>query len=128
MTSDIHSGTGLLGPAESDAIRIATVPGPEVQSTAPAFTAAPGSVVVVRDEEWLVTTAEPATDGWLVDVRGLSELVRDTEATFYTGLDTSRGSTRPTGGRRRRLAAVPASRLWLEAMLRKTPVPSATRA
>ena len=40
---------------------------------------APGSVLVIRDEEWLVTKAERATDGgWFVDVQGISELVRDT--------------------------------------------------
>lgn len=88
VASDIHSRTILLGPAESDIIRIAAIPGLEEQSTAPAFTAAPGSVVIVRDEEWLVTKVEPATDGYFVNVVGLSELVRDTEATFSTGIDT----------------------------------------
>ena len=44
------------------------------------FTAAPGSTVVVRDEDWLVTKIDPATDGFFVHVVGLSELVRDTEA------------------------------------------------
>ena len=87
------------------------------------FTAAPGSVVIVRDEEWLVTSVEAATDGYFVNVIGLSELVRDTEATFSTGIDTI-------------VEADPAnvtvvaddspqyrrSRLWLEAMLRKTPI------
>jgi hypothetical protein len=39
---------------------------------------APGSVVHVRDEEWLVTSLEKSVDGTLVRVQGLSELVRDT--------------------------------------------------
>ncbi len=48
---------------------------------------APGSVVVVRDEEWLVQTAEDTADGLLIRARGLSELVRDTTAVFYRSLD-----------------------------------------
>ena len=70
---------------------------------------APGSVVIVRDEEWLVTKVEPTNDGRLLSCRGLSELVRDTTASFYEGLDTDRG-TRSGGGRRgaRRFPALPA--------------------
>jgi hypothetical protein len=49
---------------------------------------APGSIVVVRDEEWLVTSAEQGADGWLVRVRGLSELVAETTAAFYSSLDS----------------------------------------
>ena len=87
------------------------------------FTAAPGSIVIVRDEEWLVTSVEQATDGYFVNVVGLSELVRDTEATFSSALDdiveadpskvTVVADDSPKFRR---------SRLWLEAMLRKTPV------
>lgn len=49
---------------------------------------APGSVVRVGDEEWLVTAAEPSVDGTLVRVQVLTELVRDTTTAFYSGLDT----------------------------------------
>ncbi|MFI6225044.1 helicase-related protein [Nocardia salmonicida] len=89
-----------------------------------ALNVAPGSIVVVRDEEWLVTSAEQGSDGWLLRVRGLGELVADTTATFYESLDCievldpakakiiSDGSS----GYRN-------SRLWLEALLRKTPFP-----
>ena len=85
--------------------------------------AAPGSVVLVRDAEWLVTSVEQASDGYFVNVIGLSELVRDTEATFSTAIDTviEVDSTKvqtvadSSPGFRR-------SRLWLEATLRKTPV------
>jgi superfamily II DNA or RNA helicase len=88
------------------------------------FKAAPGSVVEVRDEQWLVTAVERAGDGWLVDVQGLTELVRDTTATFATVLDTidvvdpaeAKVVADDSPGYRR-------SRLWLEAMLRKSPVP-----
>lgn len=88
---------------------------------------APGSVLLIRDEEWLVTRAERASDGeWLVTVQGVSELVRDTSATFSTALDEiqqldpaeARVVADESPGHRR-------SRLWLEAMVRKTAVPIA---
>ena len=90
------------------------------------FDAAPGSMVVVRDEEWLVTQVEPTTDGHFVHVVGLSELVRDTEAIFSTAIDDvvvadpAKTTVVADGSPRYR-----ESRLWLEAMLRKTPVPIA---
>lgn len=77
---------------------------------------APGSVVVIRDEEWLVTAAEQGADGWRLDVVGLGELVRETAATFYTGLDTvelldpRQARLVPDGSPRHRR-----TRLWLEA-------------
>ena len=85
---------------------------------------APGSIVVVRDEEWLVTNVEPSSDGYFVHVQGLSELVRETDAIFSTAIDTVEpldpaaaslvADTSP--GYRR-------ARLWLEATLRKTAAP-----
>jgi superfamily II DNA or RNA helicase len=98
-------------------------PAPAVNTKPTAFTAAPGSVVLVRDAEWLVTSVEQATDGFFVHVVGLSELVRDTVATFATALDTVvevdptqvRVTADDSPGFRK-------SRLWLEATLRKTPV------
>lgn len=85
---------------------------------------APGSVVQVRDEEWLVTAVTSTADGQLLTVRGLSELVRDTTATFYESLDTisvvdpakMTVVADDSPGYRR-------SRLWLEATLRKTALP-----
>jgi len=44
-------------------------------------------VVRVRDEDWLVTQVSTTSDGMLVTVQGLSELVRDTTAQFSAGLD-----------------------------------------
>ncbi|MEV6432490.1 helicase-related protein [Nocardia sp. NPDC051463] len=85
---------------------------------------APGSIVVVRDEEWLVTSAEQGSDGWLLRVRGLSELVADTTATFYESLDDievldpAKAQVIPDGS-----SGYRDSRLWLEALLRKTPFP-----
>lgn len=85
---------------------------------------APGSIVVVRDMEWLVTAVEMTADGLLVRVQGLSELVRDTTAAFYESLDriepmdpsAARVIADDSPGFRR-------AKLWLEATLRKTSVP-----
>jgi len=93
-------------------------------STDQALNVAPGSVVVVRDEEWLVRATEETGDGLLVHVQGLSDLVRDTSASFYASLD-SITSMDPAEAR-----VVPDAspsyrdaRLWLESTLRKTAVP-----
>jgi superfamily II DNA or RNA helicase len=80
--------------------------------------------VEVRDEQWLVTGVEQDGDGYLVHVQGLTELVRDTTATFATVLDRvltvdpadATVVADDSAGYRR-------TRLWLEAMLRKSPVP-----
>jgi len=85
---------------------------------------APGSVVVVRDEEWLVTGVEHTWDGWLLRCQGLSELVRDITASFYQGLDRievldpAQATVVADDSHYYRR-----SRLWLEATLRKTAVP-----
>lgn len=88
------------------------------------FSIAPGSVVIVRDEEWLVIGVEQTSDGRLLRCQGLSELVRDTTASFYEGLDDIE-TLDPAAA-----IVVPdesphyrRSRLWLEATLRKTAVP-----
>ncbi|MGM7669836.1 helicase-related protein [Microbacterium sp. A93] len=88
------------------------------------LTVAPGSVVVIRDEEWLVTSVEQTADGQLLSVRGLTELVRDTEATFYERhddiqvLDPAAATVVGDSSPSHRTA-----RLWLEATLRKSPLP-----
>ncbi|WP_096382419.1 helicase-related protein [Aurantimicrobium minutum] len=85
---------------------------------------APGSIVVVRDAEWLVTSTEATTSGTLVRVQGLSELVRDTTATFYEDLDEivpldpSQATVVGDSSSNYNVA-----RLWLEATLRKAPIP-----
>ncbi|MFC6017560.1 SNF2-related protein [Plantactinospora solaniradicis] len=89
---------------------------------------APGSRILVRDEEWLVRTAKPARDGTMVKAVGVSEFVQDVEATFFTELDDVR-AMRPeettlvqdTSSRFRK------SRLFLEAVLRRTPLPQSER-
>ncbi len=85
---------------------------------------APGSVVVVRDEEWLVTHTRNTDDGLLITVQGLSDLVRGTTASFYSSLD----DIEALDPRRATLRADASpyyrdSRLWLEATVRKTPMP-----
>ena len=85
---------------------------------------APGMVVVVRDEEWLVTQVEETGDGLAISELGLSELVRGQDAVFYPALD----SVEVIDPRQARVRADGSphyrrSRLWLESMLRKTPVP-----
>ncbi|MGO9793905.1 MAG: DEAD/DEAH box helicase [Solirubrobacteraceae bacterium] len=96
-------------------------------STTPAAISllAPGARVEVRDEDWLITRVqETKADGMLIRALGLSELVRDQEATFFTNLDDVR-PLRPedtklvhddSPGFRR-------GRLYLEALLRRTPLP-----
>ncbi|QEC47298.1 DEAD/DEAH box helicase [Baekduia soli] len=86
---------------------------------------AAGARVEVRDEDWLITRVQQTkADGLLVRATGLSELVRDQEATFFTNLDDIK-PLRPedttlvhddSPGFRR-------GRLYLEALLRRTPLP-----
>ncbi len=85
----------------------------------------PGMQVVVRDEEWLVkAVADTSADGQRIEAIGVSEFVRETEAVFFTGIDdvvpldpaqTELVADDSPGFRR--------SRLWLEALLRRTPLP-----
>ncbi|MFF0372306.1 helicase-related protein [Micromonospora sp. NPDC005087] len=89
---------------------------------------APGSVVVVRDEEWLVCATEETADGTLVHAQGLSELVRDTRASFYEQLDR----VTPLEPAQARVVADSSpryrtTRLWLESTFRKTAVPLGER-
>lgn len=85
-----------------------------------------GAQVVVRDEEWLVRSVQQTpADGLMVRCIGTSALVRDTEATFFTTLDRIE-PLRPEDTR-----FVPDdspgyrnARLYLEAVIRKTPVPA----
>ena len=88
---------------------------------------APGTRVIVRDEEWLVRSVMPTRlDGLRVEVVGISELVRDTDAVFFTGLDI----VEPIDPAHTRLVPDDSpgfrrSRLWLEALSRRTPIEAA---
>jgi superfamily II DNA or RNA helicase len=87
---------------------------------------AAGEIVVVRDEEWLVRSVRTtAQDETRLEVTGVSELVRDQNAVFYDSLEHEIQRVDPraaepvfdeTPGFRR-------SRLWLESVLRRSPVP-----
>ena len=87
---------------------------------------ASGAQVEVRDEEWLVRAVQHTpSDGLMVRCIGTSTFVRDTEATFFTNLDR----IEPLRPEETRLVDDDSpnyrrSRLYLEAILRKTPVPS----
>ncbi|WP_062207676.1 SNF2-related protein [Streptomyces sp. NBRC 109706] len=88
-----------------------------------------GALVLVRDEEWLVRQAVPTDhDGDRIEATGVSEFVRDEEAVFFTGIDAVElldpEQTRlipDTSSHYRR------GRLFLEAVLRKTPLPQSER-
>ena len=86
-------------------------------------TFAPGSRLLIRDEEWLVQNALPVnTGGTAVRVTGLSELVRNQEAIFLTKLDKIE-ELKPE---ETRLVADDSpqyrrARLYLESLLRRTP-------
>ncbi|MEU4712092.1 DEAD/DEAH box helicase [Micromonospora purpureochromogenes] len=94
-----------------------------------ATTYAPGSRIVVRDEEWLVRSVKTDTpDGTMIKAVGVSEFVQDVEATFFTKLDNVQAMRpeetvliRDTSSRFRQ------SRLFLEAVLRRTPLPRTER-
>lgn len=87
---------------------------------------ASGAQVVVRDEEWLVRSVQQTpSDGIMVRCIGTSSFVRDTEATFFTNLDR----IEPQRPEETTLVGDDSpnyrdSRLYLEAVLRKTPVAS----
>lgn len=85
---------------------------------------APGLMVKVRDELWLITSVTQSVDGYLLKVRGLSDYVRDTTASVYTAIDDvevfdpAKVEVVPD-----RSPGYRTTRLWLETTLRQTPVP-----
>ncbi|MFJ7305109.1 SNF2-related protein [Streptomyces sp. NPDC099088] len=89
----------------------------------------PGAQILVRDEVWLVRNATRTEhDGARIEAVGASDFVRDQEAVFFTGLDRielldpqQTRLVRDDSPNFRR------SRLFLEAVLRKTPLPQAER-
>ncbi|MEU2159525.1 DEAD/DEAH box helicase [Streptomyces sp. NPDC019208] len=89
----------------------------------------PGAQILVRDEVWLVRNATRTEhDGARIEAVGASDFVRDQEAVFFTGLDR----IELLDPRRTRLVRDDSpnfrrSRLFLEAVLRKTPLPQAER-
>ncbi|WP_286960684.1 helicase-related protein [Arsenicicoccus sp. UBA7492] len=125
--TDIPRGEGVLIHATGASARVRTVSMAPMRVDAKGTTAedvAPGSIVWIRDEEWLVTQVGRNRDGILVSCQGLSELVAGTSAQFSAAFDDIEVAD-PRATR-----VVPddspnyrQSRLWLEAALRKTPLP-----
>lgn len=88
---------------------------------------APGSTVIIRDAEWLVTGMEAAGEHWFLDVIGTAGLVREQTATFYTGIDDVWPlDPRHTKVKADTSARFAKSRLWLESTIRRTAVPIST--
>ena len=89
---------------------------------------APGAQVIVRDEVWLVRNTTRTADGDKIRAVGVSGLVRDREATFFSALDNVQvlrpEETRLVADSSPRFRV---SRLFLEAVLRKTPLPQSER-
>lgn len=89
----------------------------------------PGAQILVRDEEWLVRTSiSTERDGDKIEATGVSEFVRDEEAVFFTCID----QVELLQPEKTRLVPDTSSyfrrgRLFLEAVLRKTPLPQSER-
>ncbi|MCL7456239.1 DEAD/DEAH box helicase [Micromonospora sp. MSM11] len=94
-------------------------------TTSQAATFAPGSRIVVRDEEWLIRSVKTGTaDGTMIKAVGVSEFVQDVEATFFTALEEITPLVpEETELIQDRSSRFRQSRLFLEAVLRRTPLP-----
>ncbi|BDD75527.1 MULTISPECIES: DEAD/DEAH box helicase [Streptomyces violaceoruber group] len=88
-----------------------------------------GAQVLVRDEEWLVRSSMPTEDdGTRIEVVGVSEFVRDQEAVFFSGLDRIELlDPRETALVMDDSPNYRRSRLFLEAVLRRTALPQSER-
>jgi ERCC4-related helicase len=91
----------------------------------------PGARIVVRDTEWLVRNCTPTGhDGFKITATGVSEFVREEHAVFFTALeDPPPELLRPAETRlfRDDTPGFALSRLYLEATLRRTPLPQSER-
>jgi ERCC4-related helicase len=91
----------------------------------------PGGRILVRDTEWMVRGCTPIEeDGYKIRAIGVSEFVRDEEAVFFSKLE----QPPPELLRPDETVLVPddtagfaKSRLFLEATLRRTPLPQSER-
>ncbi|MFE6909382.1 SNF2-related protein [Streptomyces erythrochromogenes] len=89
----------------------------------------PGAQILVRDEQWLVRNSMPTEhDGEKIEALGVSEFVRDEEAVFFSGID----AVELLDPEKTRLVPDTSSyfrraRLFLEAVIRKTPLPQSER-
>lgn len=91
---------------------------------------APGSAVLVRGEEWQVLDVErfQYSDRFMVRCVGRGELVRETEATFFSDLDQIE-AVDPTTTRFvvDESESCRLGRLYVEALMRRSPLPASDR-
>ncbi|NKZ05477.1 DEAD/DEAH box helicase [Actinomadura latina] len=88
----------------------------------------PGARIEVRDAEWIVRTCVPVADGHKITAVGASEFVRDEEAVFFTDLEkVSLLRPEETVLEQDGTPRFAKSRLFLEAVLRRTPLPQTDR-
>lgn len=88
----------------------------------------PGARIEVRDAEWIVRTCAPVADGHKITAVGASEFVRDEEAVFFTDLEkVSLLRPEETVLELDGTPRFAKSRLFLEAALRRTPLPQTER-
>jgi ERCC4-related helicase len=91
----------------------------------------PGARIVVRDTEWLVRSCtRTESDGYKIRATGVSEFVREEDAVFFTALEDSEPillNPEETRLVRDDTSAFAMSRLYLEATLRRTPLPQSER-
>ncbi|MFJ9479694.1 SNF2-related protein [Streptomyces mirabilis] len=103
---------------------------PDAASDLPSCPPPAGTVIEVRDEEWLVRSSSLVRPGEvLIEATGASELVRGHRARFLTSLDGMPRVLRPENTRlvHDTSDGYRLSRLFLEAVLRKTPLPQIER-
>jgi SNF2 domain-containing protein/helicase-like protein len=89
-----------------------------------------GTLIEVRDEEWVVRSSSLVRAGeYVIEATGASELVRGQEARFLTPTLDEHRVLRPEDTRlvTDTSPAFRRSRLFLEAVLRKTPLPQSER-
>ncbi|MFI0411324.1 DEAD/DEAH box helicase [Actinomadura sp. 3N508] len=100
-------------------------PGPSYPS-GPSYP--PGARIEVRDAEWIVRTCVPVADGHKITAVGASEFVQDEEAVFFTGLEkVSLLRPEETVLEQDATPRFAKSRLFIEAVLRRTPLPQTER-
>jgi ERCC4-related helicase len=91
----------------------------------------PGARIVVRDTEWLVRSCtRTESDGYKIRATGVSEFVREEDAVFFTALEEPEPvllNPEETRLVRDDTSAFAMSRLYLEATLRRTPLPQSER-
>ena len=96
------------------------------QSEADTSAYAVGERVIIRDEEWTVRTVAPATPGLRLEVTGVSALVRDQEAVFFTAIDhVERLDPAQVQFVPDQSARYLRTRLWLDSVMRRSPIPIA---